>query len=825
MQLVKQSGTQFGSAVALTDGNGVLVRWHMQQVINNVGFYVYRVQNGERTLVKETVTPGAALHLRNNAVYGEHYAAFDPAGSGKSGYVIEAIQLNGGSITHQVPEATFVPDLREAAGEDASLIVGKRVANALVEGFQPAVTDELATDIKSHSLAPDINTQRWVAAQPGVKIGVNKEGLYRVTRAQLHAAGFDVNSDPNLWQLYTEGNQQAIIVGANGDYIEFYGRGIDTPESDTKAYFLVVGGLDGSRIPTVVARRVGGTVVASNFAQTAVRKERTNYVNDVLNGDAENYWGRIITATSSTFSFTLNAVDTNASSCSVLVKMQGFSTTPHAVNLTLNGQTLAPATGSGVLPFAAQYDVPCSVLQEGTNGLAMSAPNIGDFSFFDSVSVTYPKKFASESNRLSLVSQNYRNTNISGFSSTNIRVFDVTYDGSPLLVDGLQKQAVGNSFTISIPANRSKVFYAVEDSGISQPVSITQNNPSTLSTTGHSADLVIISYKDFMTQANAWADYRRNQGFAVEVVNVEDVFDEFNYGSLSARSMKDFLLFAKNNWQLPPRYVLLIGDGDYDSRNYEGFGFFNYIPANIVNTVFSETASDDSIVDFNGDGLAEIAIGRIPARTTGHVTNALNKTMTFEQPAMQTLSRGALFACDVSTDYDFCAMSGRVRDQLPAGTPNVVVSKTDLNASATLINEMNAGKYIANYSGHGATGTWASASFFGNALVSQLSNINNPTIYTMLTCLNGFYHNTVNVSLAETLLNSTNGGAVAAWASSGLTTPDVQEVMGKRFYNQIGLGNITRMGDLIIDAKTVVPGGSDVRESWVLLGDPMLKVR
>jgi hypothetical protein len=289
--------------------------------------------------------------------------------------------------------------------------------------------------------------------------------------------------------------------------------------------------------------------------------------------------------------------------------------------------------------------------------------------------------------------------------------------------------------------------------------------------------------------------------------------------------MKDFLLFAKNNWQLAPRYVLLVGDGDYDSRNYEGFGFFNYIPANIVNTVFSETASDDSIVDFNGDGLAEMAIGRIPARTTGHVTNALNKTMTFEQPAMQSLSRGALFACDVSTDYDFCGMSGRIRDQLPAGTPNVIVSRTDLNASATLVNEMNTGKYITNYSGHGATGTWQSGSFFSNTQVAQLTNINSPTIYTMLTCLNGFFHNTVNVSLAETLLNSTNGGAVAAWASSGLTTPDVQEVMGKRFYNQIGLGNITRLGDLIIDAKTVVPGGSDVRESWVLLGDPMLKVR
>lgn len=823
--LVKQSGTRFDTAVALTDGNGVLVRWQMQQELNNVGFYVYRINNGERTLLKDTVIPGAALHTRNTPVYGEHYAVFDPAGSGKSRYSIEAIQIDGRSVSSQIPEVTYVPDLREAAGDDASLVTRKIVANALVEDFQPAVTADLATEIKTHTLAPDINTQRWVASQPGAKIGVNKEGFYRVTKAQLQAIGFDVNSDPNMWQLYTDGNQQAINVGPGGDYIEFYGRGIDTPESNTKMYYLVVGGTSGARIPTVIARRVGGTVVAPSFVQTAVRKERTNYVNDILNGDAENYWGRVVTATSSTFSFTLSNVDTNVPWCSVVVRVQGFSTTAHSINLSLNGQTLPSASGSGVQPFVAQYTVPCSSLQEGTNGLAMSAPNSGDFSFFDSVSVTYSKKYAAESNQLSLVSQNYRDSNIGGFSSANIRVFDVTYDGQAVLVDGLRKQQVGNAYSISIPANRSKVYYAVEDSGISQPVSITLNNPSSLSTAGHSADLVIISYKDFMTQANAWADYRRGQGFAVEVVNVEDVFDEFNYGVLSAHSMKDFLLFAKNNWQLAPRYVLLIGDGDYDSRNYEGFGFFNYVPANIVNTVFSETASDDSIVDFNGDGLAEMAIGRIPARTAGHVTNALNKTATFEQPAMQSLSRGALFACDVSTDYDFCGMSGRVRDQLPAGTPNVIVTKTDLNASGALVTEMNAGKYITNYSGHGATGTWAAASFFSNTQASQLTNINNPTIYTMLTCLNGFYHNTVNVSLAETLLNSTSGGAVAAWASSGLTTPDVQEIMGKRFYNQIGLGNITRMGDLIIDAKTVVPGGSDVRESWVLLGDPMLKVR
>jgi hypothetical protein len=66
---------------------------------------------------------------------------------------------------------------------------------------------------------------------------------------------------------------------------------------------------------------------------------------------------------------------------------------------------------------------------------------------------------------------------------------------------------------------------------------------------------------------------------------------------------------------------------------------------------------------------------------------------------------------------------------------------------------------------------------------------------------------------------------VIAWASTGRTTADVQEVMAIRFYQKIAEGSIPRVGDLIRDSKTVLPGGSDVRYSWALLGDPMTKVR
>jgi hypothetical protein len=146
------------------------------------------------------------------------------------------------------------------------------------------------------------------------------------------------------------------------------------------------------------------------------------------------------------------------------------------------------------------------------------------------------------------------------------------------------------------------------------------------------ADLIIISYKDFLTEAQTWADYRTSQGFRVKVVDVDKVFNEFGYGVLSSDSIEAFLNYAYNNWQAPqPKYVLLIGDASYNSRNYNNQGFFNYVPTRIVPTIFTETASDEALADFDDDGLAEMAIGRIPARQGSSVTNALSKVIHWEK--------------------------------------------------------------------------------------------------------------------------------------------------------------------------------------------------
>ncbi|HEY2866638.1 MAG TPA: C25 family cysteine peptidase, partial [Pyrinomonadaceae bacterium] len=192
------------------------------------------------------------------------------------------------------------------------------------------------------------------------------------------------------------------------------------------------------------------------------------------------------------------------------------------------------------------------------------------------------------------------------------------------------------------------------------------------------------------------------------------------------------------------------------------------------------------------------------------------------------------FAYDAPNGYDFMGASQRIAGQLPSGTSTVMEGRCDAsfptfpcdaNAHTNIVNTVNNGPYLVNFAGHGTTGVWVNTGFYSILDAPSLTNINNLSVFTMLTCLNGYFIGTRNVSFAETLLNSTTGGAVAAWASTGTTTPDVQELMAKRFYLKIGDASIPRLGDLIVDAKTVVPGGRDVRLTWVLLGDPMLKVR
>jgi hypothetical protein len=116
----------------------------------------------------------------------------------------------------------------------------------------------------------------------------------------------------------------------------------------------------------------------------------------------------------------------------------------------------------------------------------------------------------------------------------------------------------------------------------------------------------------------------------------------------------------------------------------------------------------------------------------------------------------------------------------------------------------------------------------GNVLhvdyLEWLTSVRLTTVLAM-TCLNGYFQDPVQDSLGEVLLKTPAGGAVAVWASTGLTEMEPQIVIDRAVVQGLlATSPSPRLGDLIL-AATSATDDPDVRSTWVLLGDPTMRVR
>jgi hypothetical protein len=93
----------------------------------------------------------------------------------------------------------------------------------------------------------------------------------------------------------------------------------------------------------------------------------------------------------------------------------------------------------------------------------------------------------------------------------------------------------------------------------------------------------------------------------------------------------------------------------------------------------------------------------------------------------------------------------------------------------------------------------------------------------MMTCLNGFFDDVYQESLAESVLMAPNGGGVAVWASSGLLDPAPQIQMDKQLWQALIANPSLPLGDAIAKAKQSITD-LDTRRTYILFGDPLLQV-
>ena len=63
------------------------------------------------------------------------------------------------------------------------------------------------------------------------------------------------------------------------------------------------------------------------------------------------------------------------------------------------------------------------------------------------------------------------------------------------------------------------------------------------------------------------------------------------------------------------------------------------------------------------------------------------------------------------------------------------------------------------------------------------------------------------------------------WASSGMTLPMAQALMNQELYRQLfNSSRAMTLGEAMTRAKTSITD-SDIRRTWILMGDPTMKIR
>ena len=815
-------------ATAHDDGR-VLLMWQTGYEADNLGFNIYREEAGGRTRINPSLVGGSALitGLNTRLTAGWSYSWLDKShGDTQAQYWLEDVDLKGVSTWHgpvTVQKAEGGRQKAEGRAETRSKLLSELGNGEAHDTSWPSERRAAGATIDAASFA----AQATLASQPAAKITVKHEGWYRMTQSELAAAGFDTKINPRKLQLLVEGREVPIEVQGEedgsfdaGDAIEFYGVGLESPFTESRVYWLVEGNQSGQRVNRT--KTEAEPTPSQSFTATVERRDRTVYFSGLRNGEKENFFGAVIAREPVEQQLTLPHLARTASSDAQLeIALQGVTLNPHRVIVELNGAYVGEVVFNGQSESKATIKASQSLLREGANMVRLTGvTGQTDASLVAYIRIGYQHSYTADGNTLKLTAPGFQQITIDGFTGGSIRVVDVTDPDAPQeIIGAIERQKAGYaiSFAATEAGERSLLAFTAEQ----QPASLSLNVPSNLR--AGSADFIVVTRREFADALRPLVTLRKKQGLSVSLVDIEDVYDEFSFGQKSPYAIRDFLSYAELVWKKKPRFVLFAGDASFDPKNYLGFGDSDLVPTRLIDTDLMETSSDDWLSDFNGDGIADIATGRLPARTVEELSRMVGKIVSYEQAAP---SDEALLVADANEGFDFEQASTDLMSLIPTNLRITQVNRGRLDpemARSSLFEAVYRKQFLVNYAGHGSVNQWR-----GNLLTNDdalaLRNDHLP-MFVMMTCLNGYFQDPVLDSLGESLLKAERGGAVAVWASSGMTLPTDQTLLNQELYRlMFNRGQTMTIGEAVIRAKAA-SSDSDVRRTWILLGDPAMKLK
>ncbi|MBN1211560.1 MAG: type IX secretion system sortase PorU [candidate division Zixibacteria bacterium] len=597
--------------------------------------------------------------------------------------------LAGASVYREVEvELAFVGGERDDSGKGENDPVFERIFKAALANFD---------DFKnwSHPLRPALSLAAADVDHPlykadtWYKMTVTNTGLYKVTGAQLAAAGMSLNNlSSDSIRIFNSGglpldifnenprpvfDEISIIVKDGGDgyfgqndYILFYGeapnrwvvhqgeiiRYVNNRITKENVYWLCTSGDFAS--PAVRMSEIDASATGAesdiNTCWRRVRVEQDNFLavddDGHLRDYYRTYWSR---ADQLSFSvLTPGAVPGDSAYIYLKGRTNGSLSVNGYIDLTVNG---VPGLNKDCSRFDCQYST--NSLLDGFNAIDLELTPISSSlpSYFDYMELHYHSYLAPYGGELDIT--------LGDLAGRYRLVISDAFTGIPLILDMADplhpaslvnyEQTLGVVFVaVDLEAGSHNRFYCTQENEATAPTSITRTQPTNLRRVDRQVDLFVVTPRAFISGVEEFVDYREAQGYSVRVVAVEDIMENFAYDFYDPIALRDFLKYAYDNYPTPaPSAVLFVGDANYDYMDRLETHVPNYVPIFLhPYSQYDYTYNDDNYVYFGEYGILDgdtsffnpdrgydMLTARWPVKSIEEIDVIMDKVKRYEAPA------------------------------------------------------------------------------------------------------------------------------------------------------------------------------------------------
>ncbi|MBN2088017.1 type IX secretion system sortase PorU [candidate division KSB1 bacterium] len=745
-----------------------------------------------------------------------------------------------------------------------------------------------------------------LAATSMYKIPIIREGIYQLTGSFLKSKGINLAQiSVNDLKIFNNGGRELptnlnstrpdslienaieVIDGGDnkfdeGDFVLFYGRPVNFFEFDTTAgffhhysnrytkeniYWLTWGdGKPGKRIKSTASLSDPTIPLQTAFWDFYfLEDERTNVFHS-----GSNWFGDYFNPSNPAQAYKILLPGAlPESSAQFFIQFFGISEyygRSHQFTISINNKRLANHTFTGIAKMSRYETVVEKALLDGLNTLELKYTTTDNFSasFIDWFEIQYQRAFKASSNELFFnapIQNSPVRYQIADFTSSDITVYDLSDFAN---IQKISNTVISNnsvSFADSCDPVLPKRYAAFTSKGYHPVTTLQVDEASDLRNPTNGAHYIVVTHKDFKTEAQRLAQHReKNDGLRSIVVDIQDIYDEFAWGLVDAAAIRDFLKFAYDYWSIRPELVFLFGDGNYDYKNNLGNSYPCWIPpyeTNELDEIASRAMDDWFTYLIGNDEYGDMAIGRAPIQSATDARILVDKILKYESHSSYGVWKNT-FTMLADDEYQkgkeetwniihITDAEKLVNYYLPQTfdvkkiylTEYPAVQSASISgirkplAGEDLINQINRGSLIVNFIGHGNETVLTDERVLTlSESIERFDNEERFPFWIAATCAWGRWDMPAAQSMSEQILLMENRGAIGLLTATREAYAPENAALNQQFFYSVFPkdasgkylhGETRRVGVGLVLAKNRTRSNSN-DQKYHILGDPALKL-